>query len=171
LIRYCTNCRKEFDFTIKSLEDLENLTCPECGAKVDKNSRAPAYDAVSKGSDKMENAIGSTFSFLARLNYIFYIAISVVAVIAYYFNMDKLLYTMTGISLGMFLIQLLTNSLTFRSGLIFLPIGAAAGYYLLKSPRGACFGIAIVFILRHLIRDILITLFLKFLQLVGAFEK
>lgn len=167
--RYCTNCQKEFDFTIKSMDDMNSLVCPVCGSKVDKDSRAPELKKVSDGTDKTVDAIGKTLSCLMTLNYMFYISISIVAVVAYYFNLDKLLYTMTGISLGMFLIQLFSRSLGFRSGIIFLPLGAAAGYYLLKSPRGACFGIAIVFILRHLIRDIILTIIIKILDLFGVF--
>lgn|GEM_PF-957935 len=169
--RYCTNCQKEFDFTIKSMQDMESLVCPVCGSKVDKDSRAPEYKEVSAGSNRTANAIGNAVSCLFTLNYMFYISVSIVAVVAYYFNLDKLLYTMTGISLGLFLIQFFTGSHTFRSGIIFLPLGAAAGYYLLKSIRGACFGIAIVFILRHLIRDLIIRLVIKLLELVGAFGK
>lgn len=169
--RYCTNCQKEFDFTIKSMQDMDSLVCPVCGSKVDKDSRAPEYKEVSVGTNRTANAIGNAVSCLFTLNYMFYISVSIVAVVAYYFNLDKLLYTMTGISLGLFLIQFFTGSYTFRSGIIFLPIGAAAGYYLLKSIRGACFGIAIVFILRHLIRDLIIRLVIKLLELVGAFGK
>ena len=168
--RYCTNCQKEFDFTIKSMEDMNSLVCPVCGSKVDKNSRSPEYKEVSAGSDRIANAIGNTVSCLFTLNYMFYISVSIIAVVAYYFNLDKLLYTMTGISLGLFLIQFFNGSYAFRSGIIFLPLGAAAGYYLLKSIRGACFGIAIVFILRHLIRDLVVRLVIKLLTLVGVFE-
>ena len=152
LIRYCTNCRKDFDFTIKSMKDLDSLVCPECGASIDKNSRNPAEAEVSRGSEKTEDAIGSLFGCLMTLNYIFYISISVAAIVAYNFHWDKALYILTGISLALFLIQQFSGSLAFRTGFIFLPLGAAIGYFVLKSVRGACLGIAIVFIVRHLIR-------------------
>ncbi|MBP5359437.1 MAG: zinc ribbon domain-containing protein [Treponema sp.] len=161
MIRYCTNCRKDFDFTIKSMKDLDSLVCPECGSKIDKDSRSPAYEEVSRGSEKTEDTIGHVFGCLMTLNYIFYIAISVAAIVAYNFHWDKLLYILTGISLGLFVIQLFFRAVAFRTGLIFLPLGAAIGYFVLKSVRGACLGIAIVFIIRHLIRELFWRLFSK----------
>lgn len=162
--RYCTNCQKDFDFPVKSMKDLDSLVCPECGLKIDKNSRNPTEDS-SVESAKAEETIGRTLSVFMSLNYFFFIAISLVSVAAYFLNMDKLLYTMTGISLGVFFIQLFFQSLSFRSGLIFLPIGAAAGFFILKSIRGACLGIAIVFIIRHLIRGVIFRLIGKLISL------
>ncbi|MBR4005295.1 MAG: zinc ribbon domain-containing protein [Treponema sp.] len=149
--RYCTNCRKDFDFPIKSMKDLDNLVCPECGSLIDKNSRNPAED-TSAQTEKLENAIGNTFSVFIWINYIFFVAISIFAIVAYNRHWDKALYIATGISLGVFVIQLFFHSLSFRTGLFFLPVGAAAGYLILHTIQGACLGIAIVFIARHLIR-------------------
>ncbi len=161
--RYCTNCQKEFDFAIKSMKDLDNLVCPECGSKVDKDSRNPAEN-VSAETEKTEEAIGNAFMTLMHLSYIFYIAISLVSVAAYFLHWDKVLYITTAISLGAFLIQLLLQMLTFRTGLLFLPIGAAAGYFILKSIQGACLGVALVFIIRHLIRDVIFRLIGKLIS-------
>ena len=152
MIKYCTNCRKDFDFTIKSMKDLDSLVCPECGSRIDKDSRNPALEEVSRATDKTEETIGNAFGCLMSLNYVFFMSISVAAIVAYNFHWDMALYILTGISLGLFVIQLFFRSVAFRTGFIFLPLGAAIGYFVLKSLRGACLGIAIVFIARHLIR-------------------
>ncbi|MBR7080736.1 MAG: hypothetical protein IKI40_09495 [Treponema sp.] len=152
MIKYCTNCRKDFDFTIKSMKDLDSLVCPECGSRIDKDSRNPALEEVSRATDKTEETIGNAFGCLMSLNYVFFMSISVAAIVAYNFHWDMALYILTGISLGLFVIQLFFRSVAFRTGFIFLPLGAAIGYFVLKSVRGACLGIAIVFIARHLIR-------------------
>ncbi len=152
MIKYCTNCRKDFDFTIKSMKDLDSLVCPECGSRIDKDSRNPALDEVARATDKTEETIGNAFGCLMSLNYVFFMSISVAAIVAYNFHWDMALYILTGISLGLFVIQLFFRSVAFRTGFIFLPLGAAIGYFVLKSVRGACLGIAIVFIARHLIR-------------------
>lgn len=152
MIKYCTNCRKDFDFTIKSMKDLDSLVCPECGSRIDKDSRNPALDEVARATDKTEETIGNAFGCLMSLNYVFFMSISVAAIVAYNFHWDMVLYILTGISLGLFVIQLFFRSVAFRTGFIFLPLGAAIGYFVLKSVRGACLGIAIVFIARHLIR-------------------
>ena len=152
MIKYCTNCRKDFDFTIKSMKDLDSLVCPECGSRIDKDSRNPALEEVSRATDETEETIGNAFGCLMSLNYVFFMSISVAAIVAYNFHWDMALYILTGISLGLFVIQLFFRSVAFRTGFIFLPLGAAIGYFVLKSVRGACLGIAIVFIARHLIR-------------------
>ena len=152
MIKYCTNCRKDFYFTIKSMKDLDSLVCPECGSRIDKDSRNPALDEVARATDKTEETIGNAFGCLMSLNYVFFMSISVAAIVAYNFHWDIALYILTGISLGLFVIQLFFRSVAFMTGFIFLPLGAAIGYFVLKSVRGACLGIAIVFIARHLIR-------------------
>lgn len=134
------------------MKDLDSLVCPECGSRIDKDSRNPALEEVSRATDKTEETIGNAFGCLMSLNYVFFMSISVAAIVAYNFHWDMALYILTGISLGLFVIQLFFRSVAFRTGFIFLPLGAAIGYFVLKSVRGACLGIAIVFIARHLIR-------------------
>ena len=134
------------------MKDLDSLVCPECGSRIDKDSRNPALDEVARATDKTEETIGNAFGCLMSLNYVFFMSISVAAIVAYNFHWDMALYILTGISLGLFVIQLFFRSVAFRTGFIFLPLGAAIGYFVLKSVRGACLGIAIVFIARHLIR-------------------
>ena len=140
---------------------MDSLVCPECGSMVDKDSRSPEYLEVSRSTEKTEDSIGNAIGCLMRLNYIFYITISIFAIVAYNLHWDKTLYILTGISLGLFLIQLFFRSVAFRTGLIFLPLGAAIGYFVLHSIRGACLGIAIVFIIRHLIRALFWRLIMK----------
>ena len=170
MTRYCVKCRKDFDFTIKSIKDMDNLICPECGLKIDKNSRNPDLDK-SEDREKTAEAIGSAFHVMARINYIFYVTASLVAVAAYFFHLDTLLYVMTGISLAVFFVQLFSQSLSFRTGLIFLPAGAAAGYFILKSVQGACLGIAVVFIIRHLFRHLFFFIFNKLISASNSGKK
>lgn len=150
--RYCVNCNKSFDFKIKSMTDLDNLVCPECGAKIDKNSRKPVVE------DNMDAKIGSIFQKVFHFLYIFYMLCAVVGIIAFFLNLSKLLYVVTAISLLVFVLQLLSGRNTFRSGLVFLPIGAVAGYLKFGTYEGACFGVMIVFAIRHVVRDVILRL-------------
>ena len=47
-------------------------------------------------------------------------------------------------------------------------IGAVVGYYYFKSIEGACLGVHIVFLIRHLIRDIFFTLLFKFIKMISG---
>ena len=152
--RYCTSCKKSFDFTIKSIYDLDNLVCPECGKKIDKNSRAPV-----ESSDAIEEKIGGAFQKIFRFFYVFYLGCAIIGIVAFFLHFSKVLYIATVVSLAVFAVQLMTGFLSFRWGLLFLPLGAAVGFALLRTLEGACLGIMVVFAVRHLIRDVIFRLF------------
>ncbi len=132
---------------------------------MEKNSRDLSNRAET---EKTEEAIGNIFAKLLYLSYIFYMVMGLLGVAGFLLGIYKLLYISTVISLSAFLIQFMTGTLIFRSGIIFLPIGAAAGYYYFKSIEGACLGIHIVFLIRHLIRDIFFRLIFKLIRMVSG---
>jgi len=163
--RYCSKCCKEFDFPIKSLSQLENLICPVCGTKISRNSRAPVD---SWATERTEDAIGKTILILSKISFLLYSSLSCVAVVAFFLHQDKILYIMTGICLSIFLLQKLFGFCTFRTGTIFLPLGAAIGYFVFRSIQGACLGVSIVFIIRKILWNIFFYLLGKFLNFSGG---
>ena len=56
MVRYCINCKKDIDFPIKSIKDLDSLVCPVCGNPVGKNNRNPE---IVNNDDKIEQGIGN----------------------------------------------------------------------------------------------------------------
>ena len=162
MFRYCENCKKDFEFAPLAVSGRDDLICPECGGIIGKNSRNPANKI---NSDKTEEAIGNTFARLLHMSYIFYMVMGLLGIIGFIFGVDKLLYIATGISIGAFIIQFLTGTLIFTSGIIFLPLGAAAGFIYFKTIEGACLGIHLVFLIRHIIRDIFFALIFKLIRM------
>ena len=162
MLRYCENCKKDFEFAPLAVSGRDDLICPECGGIIGKNSRNPANKI---NSDKTEEAIGNTFAGLLHMLYIFYMVMGLLGIIGFIFGVDKLLYIATGISIGAFIIQFLTGTLIFTSGIIFLPLGAAAGFIYFKTIEGACLGIHLVFLIRHIIRDIFFALIFKLIRM------
>ncbi len=162
MLRYCENCKKDFEFAPLAVSGRNDLICPECGGVIGKNSRNPANKI---NSDKTEEAIGNTFAGLLHMSYIFYMVMGLLGIIGFVSGTDKLLYIATGISIGAFIIQFLTGTLIFTSGIIFLPLGAAAGYIYFKSIEGACLGIHLVFLIRHIIRDIFFAIIFKLIRM------
>lgn len=151
MLRYCNNCKKEFDFKIKSIKDLNSLTCPECGKKIDPNSRnIERIRKIKENESNIGNTIGNIYGFA----FIFYLIFAIIGIIAYFTKQYNLLYISSGINILVFLIQFFTGTLFFYSGLIFLPLGAVGAYFIFGGLEGACLGIQIVFALRHIIRDI-----------------
>ncbi len=151
--RYCKKCDKEFEFKIGSMSDLEDLVCPVCGEKVDKNSRADKGDM-----DSAAKAIGNTAHTLYNLSFIFYLVLAIIGIAAYFLHATTVLYVATGITLAAFILQYITGTVVFVSGIIFVPIGAVAGYFIIGSLEGASLGVHIVFAARHIIRDIIFSI-------------
>ncbi len=162
MLRYCVNCKKDFEFAPLAVSGKADLICPECGGIIGKNSRNPANRV---DSDKTEEAIGNAFAKLLHMSYIFYMVMGLLGVAGYVFGINKLLYFATVISLLAFIIQFMTGTLIFSSGIIFLPIGAVAGYLYFGHIEGTCLGIHIVFLIRHLIRDIFFMLIFKLIRM------
>ena len=160
MLRYCTNCKKDYDFAPLAVSGKDDLICPECGMVIDKNSRNPE-DKIE--AEKTEAAIGNTAARLLHLSYIFFMTMGIIGVIGFITGIRPLLIAATAISLTVFIIMFLTGTLVFVSGLILVPMGAVLGYLYFKSIDGACLVIHIVFLLRHLIRDIILRLIFRFI--------
>ena len=160
MLRYCTNCEKETDFPVSDFTGNKELICPVCGQVIDRNSRRPVD---TSGTDRTESAIGRILSGLMHFAYIFYMCLAVIGFIAFFLKLNTVLYVVTGIAAGVYLIQLLTHTATFASGVVLVPLGAIAGY-LLGGLTGMCLGIHIVFFARHIIRDVIYRLFFRLIS-------
>ena len=159
--RYCTKCEKEFDFEIKSKEDLEHLYCPQCGEKIDANSRKPVDPQIEEN----EQTIGNVMLYIFKFMYVFYMFMSILGIIGFIFKIDILLYETTIICLIVFIAQILTKHETFETGKVFLPLAAILGYLIFEDLRGICLGILIVFFVRHIIRDLIFGVIWKAIRM------
>ena len=165
MLRYCVNCKKEFDFEPLAVSGREDLICPECGNIIDKNSRDPA---AKERAEQEEDKMGMTFAKLMHLSYLFYMTMGLIGAACYFLRVYPLLFIVTIISLAAYIIQLISGTVTFASGMILLPAGAIAGYIFLGGIPGACLGIHLVFLIRHLIRDIIFRLIFAFIRAVSG---
>jgi len=173
--RYCKYCNTDFEVNPKAITSREDLICPNCGNKVDKNSRRPAggnsdstnnnisNNNISKSSDindGIENAISKAF----RISYLFYVTLALIGIICYFLHAYKVMYIMTAIVLVAYIIQLVIGSASFVLGVILIPVGGALGFFLLHGLNGACLGILAIFFIRHVIRDIFLSLIEKLIS-------
>lgn len=157
MIRYCTQCKKEIDIPIKSMDELENLRCPECGAHVDKNSRPPQNN---RENEQMEGFIGKLYYTFLRIRFILYPICGIIGIGAFMLHLNTLLYAMTLFTMLVFLAQFRLTS--YR---MLWPIaGAACGYYFLRSTEGACAGIMGAWIVRHIWRLIWLNIVVKLIR-------
>lgn len=156
MIRYCTKCEKEYDFPIKSMGDMDHLICPVCGEKVDRESRKPR-DLVRE--EKTEIAIGRTI--MAFLNFWFYLYLicGIVGIVAFLLKWDVLLYLVTAVSVFLFFKPSGRYRNSFFQSTLWLAAGAGAGFFFFRSVQGACFGVEVSLVIRHIVMVLLMKLF------------
>ncbi len=165
MLRYCEHCKKDYDFEPLAVSGKEPLICPGCGNVVGKNSRNPANHV---DTEKTDEKTGNAFAGLLHLSYIFYMTMGLIGVVSFFLGLYPILFIVTLISLTAFLIQFITGTVTFATGIIFVPAGAIIGFIFLGGIPGACLGIHLVFLIRHLIRDVILRLIWKFLGKVSG---
>lgn len=111
-----------------------------------------------------ENKIALILEKAFHLAYIYYVVLSIIGIIGYFTGCLKLMYVMTIIVLATYILSMLFGNGAFTLGLLFIPLGAVAGYFLINGIPGACLGILLVFLIRHVIRDIIWSLVAKLLS-------
>lgn len=163
MVRYCTNCNTGTDFPIKSMTDLDNLICPKCGSKVDKNSRSP--ENKTEEPDQAAEIAGGFFYLLYKIRYYFFFVVALIGIGAYFLKIYKLMFVVTVINLAIFYIRLLFYRFGGLFGFVFIPLGAFLGYTLAGGDiNGICLGVLIVFAIRHMFKAFLARLFGKLIQ-------
>lgn len=157
MVRYCPNCKREFDFNIRSVKDLENLSCPECKIQIPSDSRKPVMESEN---EKPANTIGAVYVRMLRFFYVFLIICSILGVWFYLAHLDTALLIVTIIAVIFGLVRY--GSLGFCC--LLLAGGGIVGWGLLKTVRGACLGVMIGCIVFCVIRGL-------FYRLIGALIK
>lgn len=155
--RYCKKCQKEFEFDIDSMKDLDSLVCPECGSEIDKESRRPVDPRIEENEEK----IGRMMFGILGFNYMFFLVFATIGVVSYFLEIYPILYFTTAVNLIVYLAHILGGSTRFKSGILFIPVGAALFYLFYGTIESACLGVQVVFIIRHIIRDVLYTSIIK----------
>ena len=158
--RYCTKCKEDFEFDIKSMKDLDNLYCPKCGEKIDMESRHPTDPSIARN----EETLGKVMMHLTQFAYMFYLIMAAIGIIGFGFRIYTLVYSTTFICLFVFIMQIIYRFETFPTGKFLLPLGALVGFLIFKTLSGICVGILFVFLIRHIIRDIFLGLVWKLVQ-------
>lgn len=161
MYRYCTKCQKNIDFDIKSMEQLDELVCPECGSKIDKNSRQPRNVLQE---EKMEIAIGRGINGLMWLGFVIYILVATVGIIAFCLRLDIFLYIITAIGMVTFLVKYGRGTSFIDSGILWVVLGAVFGFFLYRSVPGICFGINAGIIIRQVIKYLIMGLLFRVLR-------
>lgn len=157
MLRYCEKCDKSFDFDIRDARQLDELVCPDCGSKIDKNSR-PRMKGTSE--DTVYRRIGNTYVIFITIIYLFSLVLACIGTFGFFTHLDKLLFIMTGVSLLSIFISIVSKRVSGLWILLFV-FGAVLGAIIVSNVsgianifRGACVGIELAIVLRYIIRDV-----------------
>ena len=108
------------------------------------NERSDAEVFVAKFTEKM---------FVVR--YFFFLVCALPGIAGYFLKFDRLVYISTAVCVAVYLIIAYAYGRLFL-GALFLGLAAAAGYLITgNSYTGACLGILVVFVIRHLLKALL----------------
>ena len=92
------------------------------------------------------------------IRYFFFLVCAMPGIAGFFLGMDRLVYISTGICTVVYLILALAYERLWL-GVIFLGLAAAAGYLITGySYTGACMGILVVFVIRHIIKALIFKL-------------
>lgn len=118
-------------------------------------------EANSKPEAKKELTAGDVMDKAASVAYWFYAVLAAAAIVTYAINQNKALYIITGVLVVASVIQFFIGWVWSRLGILLIPVGIGFGIYLWGGLRGACLGIAIAFLIRHIFREIVWKVLLK----------
>lgn len=153
MLRYCPNCKKDYNIHVKSMAEMDQMVCPVCKGKIEKESKNPEHIGAEDG---MESHIGKTMYELIYLSILFYFCCGLISIVAFVFHWDKVLYIVTAVSVIGYFLQYFNMEL----GLIWMTVGAVAGYFIFHSVQGACLGVEVMLIIRHIIRRLIVHFFI-----------
>lgn len=148
MFRYCKICKKEFDFKITSVKDLDTLICPECGNLISRDSKKPADE---NGGKQTEHIVGKVYTGIIQIGFISLFLSFVLGYIAYFFKWDAVLYIDTVVGLiGYAVIYGLLNP-----NILYVIIGALGGTVITHSLQGCCIGLITGMFVRRVLGKIL----------------
>lgn len=155
MIRYCNQCQKEYDFKISSVKDLENLTCPECGRLIPKDSRRPADNLPGEGTGAV---IGKAYSGAIQFAFVMFLLCEMVGLVAFLLKWNVVLYV--GTAMGCVAYVFIYGWLN----VIYIILGGFLGLFVWRSLPGICLGILVVMFVRRVCSLIIwkcISIFVK----------
>ena len=158
---YCRYCKFEFEKEIKTMNDIRNITCPNCNKKVNDKDRKP--EVITDKERRVEDLAYT----LINIYFYFYFVTSILSLIFFLTNHIKLFEITTIIIIIGILIDYIFGYTRNLFGTLGLIISSIIGVYILKDTKQGIFlGITVCTLvsstIKVLINKILNRLFRKY---------
>ena len=158
---YCRYCKNEFEKEIKTMNDIRNITCPNCNKIVNEKDRKP--EAVTKTEENIENLAYT----LVNIYFYFYFVTSILSLVFFLTNYIKLFEITSIIIIIGIVIDYIFGYTRNLFGTLGLIISSVIGVYILKDTKQGIFlGITVCTLIsstiKVLINKVLNKLFRKY---------
>lgn len=158
---YCRYCKNEFEKEIKTMNDIRNITCPNCNKIVFEKDRKP--EVVTKTEENIENLVNT----LVNIYFYFYFVTSILSLVFYFTNYIKLFEITSIIIIIGIVIDYIFGYTRNLFGTLGLIISSIIGVYILKDTKQGIFlGITVCTLvsstIKVLINKVLNKLFRKY---------
>lgn len=158
---YCRYCKNEFEKEIKTMNDIRNITCPNCNKIVNDKDRKPE---IVTNQDRKVESLAYT---LVNIYFYFYFVTSLLALIFFLTNYIKLFEITSIIIIIGIVIDYIFGYTRNLFGTLGLIISSIIGVYILKDTKQGIFlGITVCTLvsstIKVLINKILNKLFRKY---------
>ena len=159
---YCRYCKNEFEKEIKTMNDIRNITCPNCKKQVSDKDRKP--EVVTKTDRKVESLAYT----LMDIYFYFYFVTSSLSLIFYFTNYIKLFEITTIITIIGIVIDYLLGYTRNIFGTLGLIISIGLGIYLINDIKtGALLGITVCTFISSFIKQIINKIINKLFRKYG----
>ena len=159
---YCRYCKNEFEKEIKTMNDIRNITCPNCKKQVNDKDRKP--ELVTKTEKNIENVVYT----LMDIYFYFYFVTSSLSLIFYFTNYIKLFEITTIITIIGIVIDYLLGYTRNLFGTLGLLISSILGVLILKDTKTGIFlGITVCTFISSFIKIIINKLLNKLFRKYG----
>ena len=147
---YCRYCKNEFEKEIKTMNDIRNITCPNCNKIVNEKDRKP--EVITKTDRKVES-----FAYtLVNIYFYFYFVTSILSLVFYFTNYIKLFEITTTIIIIGIVIDYIFGYTRNLFGTLGLIISSLIGIYILKDTKQGIFlGITVCTLISSTIKVII----------------
>ena len=159
---YCGYCDLEFEYEIKNMDDLKNITCPKCKRSV--NPKSKKYVPLTKTEKTVDNVAHT----IINIYYYFYFVTSILGLIFYFTKLTKLFEITSILIIIGIVIDYLRGYTRNIFGTLGLIISIGLGIYLINDIKiGAYLGIVVCTFISSFIKQIINKIINKLFRKYG----
>ena len=145
---YCKNCNNSFEYSPKSMKDLNSTKCPKCGNIAYKDNRKKQLTEKEQKVDRVLYRIISTLR-------IFYLIVGIIGIVGYLYGVNKMLYICAIVCVALYTLERMLNINYLGFLVISILISGIIAYFktgniISSVALGICIGFAISTIIREL---------------------